>query len=163
FEPSIDYVVAKVPRFAFEKFAGAERQLGTSMKSVGEAMAIGRTFKEAIQKALRSLEIGRAGLTTIKPAPDMAELEKRLRRPAPEQIFYVRHALERGLSIEKVHELTSVDPWFLRQIRELVDFEKELSKGPLDARRLRKAKELGYSDAQIADATKKKESAVRAA
>src|SRR6478736_3204514 len=130
FEPVLDYVVVKIPRFAFEKFPNASPYLTTQMKSVGEAMAIGRTFKEAFQKGLRSLENGRHGWT-IAPRlqddrlPDETEdsLRGALRQPTPERIFQVKRALERGLSVADVYELTAIDPWFLNQMRELVESE----------------------------------------
>jgi carbamoyl-phosphate synthase large subunit len=141
FEPTIDYVVVKVPRFAFEKFPQADPTLNTQMKSVGEAMAIGRTFKEALQKCLRSLEIGRTGLGGDgKPWRVGAEsyedrgafpidvITSKLTVPNAERVFYVRHALRAGLSIEDIFNLTKIDRWFLAQIKEIVDFEETLAK-----------------------------------
>jgi carbamoyl-phosphate synthase large subunit len=128
FEPTIDYCVVKIPRLAFEKFPGAEPILGTQMKSVGETMAIGRTFKEALQKGLRGLEIGRAGLGSDgkdKIKPD--ELRWRLRTPNPERIFYVKYALQHGMSRDEVHTLSAIDPWFLRNIEELIAMESDIS------------------------------------
>ena len=139
FEPAIDYVVVKVPRFAFEKFPQADPTLTTQMKSVGEAMAIGRTFKESLQKALRSLEIGAYGLgggrwgggREIHPRE---EIERKLITPCAERIFYIRHALRAGFSLEEIHRLTHIDPWFLQNIEEIVEMEEELVKaGKLDA------------------------------
>src|SRR6478736_2893367 len=126
FEPTIDYVVAKIPRWQFEKFPGAEPVLGTQMKSVGEVMAIGRTFKQALGKGMRSLETGKAdGATKYQ-----AELiEARLITPNPDRLGYIRFAFDRGYTEAQVHELTSIDPWFLRQLREMVDLERELAKG----------------------------------
>jgi len=157
FEPTIDYVVTKIPRFTFEKFPLADATLTTQMKSVGEAMAIGRTFKESLQKALRSLETGRAGLGSdtkdVPPVkedgtPDLADIEGRLRVPNLERIFYLRHAYRAGLTTERIHELSGVDPWFLENIRQIVDAEEGIRNGqPLPLRRLKK---LGFSDRQLA-------------
>ena len=140
FEPTIDYVVTKVPRFAFEKFAQADPMLTTQMKSVGEAMAIGRTFKESLQKCLRSLEIGRSGLGGDgKPWRIGAEIygdrdllpreliSQKLSVPNAERVFFIRHALRAGFTIEEIFNLTKIDRWFLVQIKEIVDFEEELA------------------------------------
>jgi len=140
FEPTIDYVVTKVPRFAFEKFAQADPTLTTQMKSVGEAMAIGRTFKESLQKCLRSLEIGRSGLggdgkpwrigTEVYGDRDILPrdlISRKLRVPNAERVFFIRHALRAGFTIEEIFELTKIDRWFLTQIKEIVDFEEELA------------------------------------
>jgi carbamoyl-phosphate synthase large subunit len=140
FEPTIDYVVTKIPRFAFEKFPQADPTLNTQMKSVGEAMAIGRTFKESLQKALRSLEIGRAGLGGDGKPWRFGDkvygdreifprelLIQRLSVPNAERIFFVRHALRAGFTSEDIFQLTKIDPWFLAQIKEIVDFEEELA------------------------------------
>jgi carbamoyl-phosphate synthase large subunit len=128
FEPTIDYCVVKVPRLAFEKFPGVEPILGTQMKSVGETMAIGRTFKEALQKGLRGLEIGRAGLGSDgkddKIDPD--QLAWRLKTPNPERIFYVKYALQNGMSRDDVYAMTGIDPWFLKNIEELIEMESEI-------------------------------------
>jgi len=127
FEPTIDYCVVKIPRFAFEKFPGAEPVLGTQMKSVGETMAIGRTFKEAFQKGLRGLEIGRAGLGADgKDSLDPARLEYFLRTPTPDRVFYIKHALATGMPIEQVYALTAIDPWFLQNIVEIIECEREI-------------------------------------
>jgi carbamoyl-phosphate synthase large subunit len=139
FEPTLDYVVTKVPRFAFEKFAQADPTLNTQMKSVGEAMAIGRTFKESLQKALRSLEIGRYGLggdgrpwrvgNEVYQDRDILPREvisQKLTVPNAERIFFIRHALRAGFSTEEIFQLTKIDPWFLAQLKEIVDFEEEL-------------------------------------
>src|SRR6266478_3435987 len=130
FEPTIDYVVVKIPRWQFEKFPGAEPTLGTQMKSVGEVMAIGRTFKQALGKAIRSLETGKSDGST-KYADEW--IEPRLITPNPDRLGYIRYAFEKGYTEAEVFELTSIDPWFLRNVREMVDLEKELAKGSLAA------------------------------
>jgi carbamoyl-phosphate synthase large subunit len=140
FEPSIDYVVTKIPRFAFEKFPQADPTLTTQMKSVGEAMAIGRTFKESLQKCLRSLEIGRSGLggdgkpwrigMEVYGDRDILPrdvISRKLSVPNAERIFFIRHALRAGFTIEEIFNLTKIDRWFLVQIKEIVDFEEELA------------------------------------
>jgi carbamoyl-phosphate synthase large subunit len=169
FEPSIDYCVVKVPRFTFEKFPQADPTLTTQMKSVGEAMAIGRTFKEALQKALRSLETGRFGLGAdgrdFPPvledgSPDFALIEQKLRIPGHERVFFIRHALQAGLTVQRVNELCSIDPWFLENIRQIIDEESRIAKSGL--RNLRKEKKLGFSDRQIATLTNTTEAEVRA-
>ena len=152
FEPALDYVVTKVPRFTFEKFPGANTTLGTQMKSVGEAMAIGRSFQESFQKALRSLETGRAGFGADGrdgkwQSMDMATLEGEMSRPNAERIFAVHEGFARGLTPEQINALTGIDLWFLRKLEELVKFEKTITK---DVDSLRAAKKLGYSDRQIA-------------
>ncbi len=189
FEPTIDYVVTKVPRFAFEKFAGADPRLTTQMKSVGEAMSIGRTFKESLQKAARSLETGRDGLSTLRHKVDYRDLAAQIRRlietgesintakpmladlpeatdedlrdpildlirtPLAERLWYVADGLRVGLTVDQIHDATAIDRWFLEQMRQIVAFEGvlEASAGrPLDEPLLRQAKELGFSDRQIA-------------
>ncbi|MBN1641617.1 MAG: carbamoyl-phosphate synthase large subunit [Anaerolineae bacterium] len=154
FEPTIDYVVVKIPRWTFEKFPGAETTLGTQMKSVGEAMAIGRTFQEALQKGLRSLEIDRYGLGADgRDAVDPERLRERLIMPHPERIFYVRYAFQTGMSVEQVAALTHIDPWFLSQIEDLVHLEGRLrafTPETLPVGLLRRAKRAGFSDAQLA-------------
>jgi carbamoyl-phosphate synthase large subunit len=140
FEPTIDYVVTKIPRFAFEKFPQADPTLNTQMKSVGEAMAIGRTFKESFQKALRSLEIGRYGIggdgrswrfgENVYGDRDILPRELILRKlssPNADRVFFLRHALRAGFSVEEIFQITKIDRWFLVQINELVDFEEELA------------------------------------
>jgi carbamoyl-phosphate synthase large subunit len=166
FEPTIDYVVTKIPRFAFEKFPGSEAVLTTQMKSVGEAMAIGRTFNESFQKALRSLETGRAGWGCDKAEklPSGEQIRAQLRTPNPERIFSVRHAMQLGMTNEEIYELTAIDPWFLDKLQELLEIEKFLKRTPL--KQLTKAqmydvKRNGFSDRQIAYATKTKEDEVR--
>jgi carbamoyl-phosphate synthase large subunit len=166
FEPTIDYVVTKIPRFAFEKFPGSEAVLTTQMKSVGEAMAIGRTFNESFHKALRSLETGRAGWGCDKAEklPSGEQIRAQLRTPNPERIFSVRHAMQLGMTNEEIYELTAIDPWFLDKLQELLEIEKFLKRTPL--KQLTKAqmydvKRNGFSDRQIAYATKTKEDEVR--
>ena len=173
FEPALDYVVTKVPRFAFEKFPGANSTLTTSMKSVGETMAIGKTFQQSIQKALRSLEIGRGGFGADGKDNDVSRhftdesLENALRHAGPIRIFHIHEAFVRGWSLERIHTLAKVDPWFLRQLHELVAFEGEIRKtGSLaalaaDLPLFRQTKEFGYSDKQIAHLTKSTEAQVR--
>ena len=141
FEPTIDYVVVKVPRFAFEKFPQADPTLNTQMKSVGEAMSIGRTFKESLQKCLRSLEIGRSGLggdgkpwrldTEVYGDRDSLPREvitRKLAVPNAERVFFIRHALRAGFTVDEIFQLTKIDRWFLTQIKEIVDFEEELAR-----------------------------------
>ncbi len=150
FEPTIDYVVAKIPRWQFEKFPGAEPVLGTQMKSVGEVMAIGRTFKQALGKGMRSLETGKSD-GAVKYSEDL--IEARLITPNPDRLGYIRYAFERGYSEEQVHALTSVDPWFLRQVREMVDQEQavgETSMADTSKDVLRKYKRDGLSDNTLA-------------
>jgi carbamoyl-phosphate synthase large subunit len=166
FEPTIDYVVTKVPRFAFEKFPGSTPNLTTQMKSVGEAMAIGRTFNESFQKALRSLETGRAGWGCDKAEklPSLEQIRAGLRTPNPERIFTVRHAMLMGMTNEEIYELTSIDPWFLDKLQLLLEAEKLLKRSALsslDAAKLLEIKQLGFSDRQIAFATKTTEDHVR--
>ena len=148
FEPTIDYVVTKVPRFTFEKFKQADEHLTTSMKSVGEAMAIGRTFKESLQKALRSLETGRWGWgfdAKAPQAPSAEEITRKLAVPTAERIFWIQTAFSNGFSLDEVQQLTQIDPWFLAQMQDLAKAGDSLDK--LD---LREAKKLGFSDRQIA-------------
>lgn len=166
FEPTIDYVVTKIPRFTFEKFPGAEPVLTTQMKSVGEAMAIGRTFNESFQKALRSLETGRAGwgCDRAEKLPSGEQIRAQLRTPNPERIFSVRHAMQLGLSVEEIYELTGIDPWFLDKFQQLLDTEKFLKRTPLKhltKEQLYAVKQEGFSDRQIAFATKTTEDEVR--
>jgi len=169
FEPVLDYVVVKIPRFAFEKFPSASPYLTTQMKSVGEAMAIGRTFKEAFQKGLRALETGRPGWATAPRLIDdrltdesVETLRGALRQPTPERIFQVKRALERGLSVSDVYELTAIDPWFLEQMRELIDAEREYADlDTVGAPALRRMKRMGFSDRQLATLRGETERAVR--
>ncbi|MDA0679658.1 MAG: carbamoyl-phosphate synthase large subunit [Proteobacteria bacterium] len=168
FEPTIDYVVTKIPRFNFEKFPGAVDRLTTQMKSVGEVMAIGRTFQESLQKALRGLETGVNGLDeiirTVIEDDEKDRLRLELRIPGPNRIFYVADALRQGFSVEQVAELTNIDPWFLIQIADLVNEEKQIRTAgleALDARRIRAIKRKGFSDARLAALLKVKEHTVR--
>jgi carbamoyl-phosphate synthase large subunit len=162
FEPAIDYCVVKFPRWAFEKFPEADRTLTTQMKSVGEAMAIGRTFKEALHKAVRSLEQDRWALTLDRAIAD-DELPGLLSVPNPDRIFAIGDAFRRGMSTAEVHDLTRIDPWFLENMRELVEFEPEIRRAALtDPRILRRAKQLGFADHWIARLTGTREAAVRA-
>ncbi len=169
FEPVLDYVVVKVPRFAFEKFPKASPRLTTQMKSVGEAMAIGRTFKEAFQKALRALETGRPGWAVgSRPVDDrlpddsIAALRGALRQPTPERIFQIKRALDAGISIDSINEMTGVDPWFLAQMRELVAAERRYAtRSDVDADALRTMKRMGFSDRQLGDLRDESEQAVR--
>ena len=151
FEPTIDYVVTKVPRFAFEKFPQADSRLTTQMKSVGEVMAIGRTFQESFQKALRGLEVGVDGLN--QKTTDREKLQVELGEPGPERIWYVGDAFAQGFSLDEVYSLTSIDPWFLAQIKEIVDIELALEQktlADLDAATLRELKRRGFSDRRLA-------------
>jgi carbamoyl-phosphate synthase large subunit len=166
FEPTIDYVVTKIPRFAFEKFPGSTPTLTTQMKSVGEAMAIGRTFQESFQKALRSLETGRAGwgCDRSETLPSLYEIRARLRTPHPERIFELRHAMQLGLTVDEIYQLTGIDPWFLYQMVGLLKTEKFLKRTSLqtiDATQMIAIKRQGFSDRQIAFATGATEDAVR--
>ncbi len=168
FEPTIDYVVTKVPRFAFEKFRGSPAVLTTAMKSVGEAMAIGRCFEESFQKALRSLETGLSGWGGDRPEPTLepAELERSLRTPSPERILSVRAAMIAGRSDAEIHALSSIDPWFLAKLRHLIDVEERLLRGKhldqLSSDTMLELKQLGFSDRQIAWQTNSDELSVRA-
>jgi len=152
FEPAIDYVVVKIPRFAFEKFPEEEPSLTTQMKSVGETMAIGRTFKEAIQKAIRSLEINHWGFEEKHKKKNMKTLKEYLIRPNAERLWYIADAIRAGISIEEINALTQIDSFFLHNIKEIVDFEEELKslgKNSFNHTVLRRAKELGFSDKRI--------------
>ncbi|HVZ87056.1 MAG TPA: carbamoyl-phosphate synthase large subunit [Polyangia bacterium] len=170
FEPTIDYVVTKVPRFAFEKFPGADDELGPQMKSVGEVMAIGRTFKESFGKALRSMEIGRWGLH-LDNAPPLDELKRRIVRPNPDRLYQLAEAMRQGLSEAEAHQLTKIDPWFLRNLKQMTDEDRAtelagaqkgaalLDDGPALARR----KRLGMSDRRLMKLTGTSEEQVRQA
>jgi carbamoyl-phosphate synthase large subunit len=156
FEPTIDYCVVKIPRFTFEKFPEADPSLTTSMKSVGEAMAIGRTFKEALQKGLRSLEIGVFGLEDLNYEVSDKTLKEKLRMPNAERVFFIKYALKRAMDIDEIYELTRIDRWFLYNIKEIVKLERELSgfedkpRSKIPTELLRKSKEYGFSDRQLA-------------
>jgi carbamoyl-phosphate synthase large subunit len=153
FEPTIDYCVVKIPRFTFEKFPDADPILTTSMKSVGEAMSIGRTFKESLQKGLRSLEIKVFGLESLIKAPTQEELEHNLRFPGASRIFYIKQALQGGMTLDQIYELTTIDRWFLNNMKEMVDFEDKLKaykNKKVPTKVLREAKMMGFSDAQLA-------------
>ena len=173
FEPSIDYCVVKIPRFTFEKFPLADPTLTVSMKSVGEAMSIGRTFKEALQKGLRSLEIKKSGLETIlfkgcledvKASTDTLDIiHEKLRIPNAERIFYIGDALRAGVDIEKICELTKIDKWFIYNIKEIIILEKEImkGKGSISKDLLIRAKQYGFSDKQLAILLNKDEIEIR--
>ncbi len=173
FEPSIDYCVVKLPRFTFEKFIGTKDLLTTSMKSVGETMAIGRTFKEALQKGCRSLEIGRSGLANnFRPSlPEKEIIKSRLSIPNSNRLYEIRHAMLAGLTDEEIYKVSWIDPWFLQQIRELIDFEKSLlqllanqeagSQEQALRSLLKKSKEYGFSDKQLAAILSCQESKIR--
>jgi carbamoyl-phosphate synthase large subunit len=167
FEPTIDYVVTKIPRFAFEKFPGSQPNLTTQMKSVGEAMAIGRTFQESFQKALRSLEIGRSGwgCDRDEALPSIEQVRSLLRTPTPDRIFSIRHAMQLKLSQEDIYDLTGVDPWFLDKMQGILTTEvflKTQQLSDLTKEKLWEIKRQGFSDRQIAYATKTTEDEVRA-
>ena len=165
FEPTIDYVVTKIPRFTFEKFPGAEATLTTSMKSVGEAMAIGRTFLESLQKALNSMETGLTGLDeialpeTAEPYPDKSALIARLSEPVPERLLRVAQALRIGLNVDEIYEACSIDQWFLRQIEFLIKIEKNVIENGLPEQKegIFQLKRLGFSDARLAKLANKTE------
>jgi len=168
FEPSIDYVVTKIPRFAFEKFPTADARLTTQMKSVGEVMAMGRTFQESLQKALRGLEIGKVGLDPTEDAQQgeegLLKIRRELKEPGPERLFQVAEAFRAGMSVDDVFNLSFIDPWFLDQIEDLVAMEKVTAKAglpSLDKKRMRELKRAGFSDARIAQLTDTDETAIR--
>ncbi|MFL6735453.1 MAG: carbamoyl-phosphate synthase large subunit [Sphingomonas sp.] len=154
FEPTIDYVVTKIPRFAFEKFRGADAILTTSMKSVGEVMAIGRSFAESLQKALRGLETGLTGLDRIRDLEnaDPAAIENALAKPTPDRLLVAAEALRQGFTVERINEIASFDPWFLRRLEEIVHAEEEVRMNglPSDAQGMRRLKAMGFSDARLA-------------
>ncbi|MCK4904778.1 carbamoyl-phosphate synthase large subunit [bacterium] len=186
FEPTIDYCVVKIPRFTFEKFSEANATLTVSMKSVGEAMAIGRTFKEALQKGLRSLEIGVDGLMDLKFQVSEIQLFEKLRTPNAERIFYIKYALKNGMNIDDIYKHTQIDRWFLHNIQEIVELEKQITDSrqqisdnrnqkiknkkqkdmssdvrPLSSDLLLKAKQFGFSDKQLARMLKTEEEIIR--
>lgn len=172
FEPSIDYCVVKIPRFTFEKFPAADPTLTISMKSVGEAMSIGRTFKESLQKGLRSLETKKSGLETVLFKDSLSDIKadddtlkiiyEKLRRPNCDRIFYIGDALRSGIDIDKIFELTRIDRWFLHNIKEIIDLEREIiqKKSGITIKLLKKAKEFGFSDRQIATLVEKTENEI---
>ena len=163
FEPTIDYVVVKTPRFAFEKFPKADKRLTTQMKSVGEVMAIGRTFQEALQKALRGLETGKDGLNEI--STDRATIHHEISEPGPDRLWYLADAFRLGYTVKEAHRATKIDPWFLVQVKELVDIEnrlKEYSLPELSKEEMLFLKKKGFSDRRIAKLLKVKEDQVRA-
>jgi carbamoyl-phosphate synthase large subunit len=168
FEPSIDYVVTKIPRFAFEKFPAADSRLTTQMKSVGEVMAIGRTFQESMQKALRGLETGKNGFSPMEldwsTESGMITLKRELREPGPERILYIGDGFRAGLSLSEIFALTHVDPWFLAQIEDLISTEKDVAEQGLkaiDAVRMLALKRKGFSDSRLAELLDTDENAVR--
>ena len=162
FEPTIDYVVTKIPRFTFEKFSSSDAILGTSMKSVGEAMAIGRNFKESLQKALVSLEIGFSGLDRILSF-NKKELEKNLKKNVPNKILLVAEAIRKKIHIKKIQNLSKIDNWFLEQIKEIVEAENKIKKKglPKNYNEFNKIKSLGFSDKKLSEITKKPEEVIR--
>ncbi len=162
FEPTIDYVVTKIPRFTFEKFSTSPATLGTSMKSVGEAMAIGRSFKESLQKALVSLETGYSGLDRVFNV-NKKEIEKKLRENIPNKLLLVAEAFRKKINIKRIHNLSKIDPWFLEQIKEIVDNENKIkNKGvPRDFIEFNRIKSIGFSDKKISELTKIPENVVR--
>ena len=168
FEPVLDYVVVKCPRFAFEKFPSADNTLTTQMKSVGESMAIGRTFKEAFQKGLRALEIDRSGWVTGTlrddglPSDDIDDLRVALRTPTAERLFQIKRAMVAGIGDDEIHRLTAIDPWFLAQLRELVEAEEAFAAAnEMDAASVRRMKRMGFSDATLGELVGMSETAVR--
>jgi carbamoyl-phosphate synthase large subunit len=162
FEPTIDYVVTKIPRFTFEKFPGAEPVLGTQMKSVGEVMGIGRTFRESVMKALRSLETSVYGWDDSKTSSNLDEVIEKLTTPNPERIYYIKKAFRLGLTVEKVSDYSKIDPWFIQQLKEIFDFENLLRETKeLTPEILREAKRNGFSDREIAMATGLNEKQIR--
>ncbi|KAF3978099.1 MAG: carbamoyl-phosphate synthase large subunit [Methylococcales symbiont of Iophon sp. n. MRB-2018] len=167
FEPTIDYVVTKVPRFTFEKFPQADDRLTTQMKSVGEVMAIGRTFQESLQKALRGLEVGFCGLDEVVDLTEdniQDKIQREMRHPGPERLWYVADAFRSGLSIDEIHEASRIDPWFLAQIADLIETEQSLSTktlATLDEGELFRLKRKGFSDQRLAKLLETKESEVR--
>jgi carbamoyl-phosphate synthase large subunit len=167
FEPTIDYVVTKIPRFTFEKFPSADDTLTTQMKSVGEVMAIGRTFKESLQKAIRSLEIDVYGLEPrLKQGLSKPEILDLVRRPTPDRLWYLADALRTGIGIDELYEATAIDPWFLGQIGQILELEQEISgtgfaDGQAGTELLRRAKSYGFSDIRLAELTGKTEDDVR--
>ena len=167
FEPTIDYIVTKIPRFAFEKFKGAEHLLGTAMKSVGEVMAIGRNWQESVQKALRGLETGLTGFDELEhlKGATIEEIEAALSRPTPDRLLVAADALRAGMSVDRIHQIAKFEPWFLRQMQELVEAEAEVKANglPTDAQGFRRLKAMGFSDARLAHLAGTTEAQVAAA
>jgi carbamoyl-phosphate synthase large subunit len=173
FEPTIDYIVTKIPRFAFEKFRGSDNTLSTAMKSVGEVMAMGRSFEESIQKALRSLEKGLCGFDEIQignptpqhPEPHPDEIRASLSRPTPQRLLYTAQAMRHGLSIDDIHAITKFDKWFLERIQHIISVEDDIKKNglPVSADGWMRLKKLGFSDARLAKLVKVSETSVRKA
>jgi carbamoyl-phosphate synthase large subunit len=164
FEPSLDYIVCKHPRWDFSKFELAKRNLGPTMKSVGEVMAIGRCFEESLQKSIRMLEIGNDGLVANRNSNkkyDIEELENKLQNPDDRILYYVAEAIKQGISVEQIYKLSAIDPWFIEKIVNIVESEKKLTKSKLDNEILREAKVLGFSDKQIGRITGKDEMEIR--
>ena len=171
FEPTIDYVVTKIPRFTFEKFPEADPTLTIQMKSVGEVMSIGRTFKESLQKALRSLEIGSAGFENIRSGASSGEIKAKLKTPNADRLWYIAEAMRQGMSVDEIYELTRIDPWFLNNIRQIIEMEETIKMSKVGAYHdtpnpefmevLRHAKEYGFSDKRIAELTDKSETEIR--
>ena len=174
FEPTLDYVVTKIPRFAFEKFKGADDRLTTQMKSVGEVMAIGRTFQESLQKAMRSLEIDRYGFDPLKEKISEKQIVERLKVPKADRLWIIGEAFRRGFDVERIYGITGIDPWFLRNIEEIIEFEKSWKRyvgagfprpkkgAGAETAPLRIAKQMGFSDRRLAALAGKKEDDVRA-
>ena len=159
FEPTIDYVVVKIPRFAFEKFPQTSPTLTTQMKSVGEAMSIGRTFKESLQKAMRSLEIDSYGFEKVSGDPE--EVREELRVPSPRRLWYIADAFRLGMDLEEIYSISHVDPWFLRNIKQIVDFESDVARDGFNRETILQAKRHGFSDIEIARILSTEEGEVR--
>jgi len=159
FEPALDYIVVKIPRWDFQKFKNVSRRIGTQMKSIGEVMAIGRSFEEALQKAVRMLEIGRELTDTSELTSDKEKIKEMLEKPTDERLFYIVKALQVGMSEEEIHKLTGIDEWFLHKIKRIVEMEEEIKN--LNEDTLRKAKKLGFSDKKIGELVGKSESEIR--
>ena len=163
FEPTIDYVVTKIPRFNFEKFPGASNTLTSQMKSVGEVMAIGSTFKESFQKAIRGLEIGKNGLDGSEKKLNKSSLRAGIISPTPDRIYFIAEALKMDYSIEDIHIMSGIDPWFLNELKEIIDFEKNiLDEDFLNNREeIFKAKQMGFSDKKISLVRNEDENKIR--
>ena len=159
FEPTIDYVVVKIPRFAFEKFPQTAPTLTTQMKSVGEVMSIGRTFKESLHKAIRSLEIDSYGFEKMSDGPE--EVREKLMVPSPRRLWYIADAFRLGMDLEEIYSISHVDPWFLRNIKQIVDFESDIAKDGLSRKTMFEAKRYGFSDIEIAKILSREEREVR--